>query len=68
MKLAVRMFVVLALTGAGAFTQTASAAAENKIAAARHSSAIDVPNCPPDASDACGITTDSGSRSIRVGD
>jgi hypothetical protein len=55
MKNIVRAFVVaLALTGAVASTQIASASAQTKVAAAKIS-AMPVPMCPPDDPKACGI-------------
>ena len=56
MKQLVRAFVVvLALTGAVASTQIATASAQTKVSAAK-TSAIPVPTCPPDDPNACGIT------------
>ncbi len=55
MKHIIRAFVVvLALTGAAASTQIASASAQTKISAAK-TSAMPVPMCPPNDPDACGI-------------
>jgi hypothetical protein len=55
MKYIVRAFVVvLALTGAAASTQIASASAQSKVTVSK-TSAIPVPMCPPDDPDACGI-------------
>jgi hypothetical protein len=55
MKYIVRAFVVaLALTGAIASTQIASASAQTKVTVSK-TSAIPVPMCPPDDPDACGI-------------
>ena len=55
MKYIVRAFVVvLALTGAAASTQIASASAQTKVTASK-TSAIPVPMCPPDDPNACGI-------------
>jgi hypothetical protein len=56
MKQLIRAFVVvLALTGAVASTQIATASAQTKVSAAK-TSAIPVPTCPPDDPNACGIT------------
>jgi hypothetical protein len=56
MKQLVRAFVVvLALTGAAASTQIATASAQTKVSAAK-TSAIPVPTCPPNDPNACGIT------------
>jgi hypothetical protein len=55
MKQLVRAFVVvLALTGAVASTQIATASAQTKVSAAK-TSAMPVPTCPPDDPNACGI-------------
>jgi hypothetical protein len=55
MKNIVRAFVVvLALTGAAASTQIASAASQTKVIAAK-ASAMPTPMCPPDDPAACGI-------------
>ena len=55
MKQLVRAFVVvLALTGAAASTQIATASAQTKVSAAK-TSAMPVPTCPPDDPNACGI-------------
>ena len=55
MKYMVRAFVfVLALTGAVATTQIASASPQTKVTVAK-TSAIPVPMCAPDDPDACGI-------------
>jgi hypothetical protein len=55
MKIFVRAFVVvLALTGAAASTQIASASSQTKIAVAK-TSAMPVPCCAPDDANACGI-------------
>jgi hypothetical protein len=55
MKNLVRAFVVvLALTGAAASTQIASASAKAKVIAPKIS-AIPIPMCPPDDPGACGI-------------
>ena len=55
MKYIVRAFVVvLALTGAVASTQIASASAQTKITASK-TSAIPIPMCPWNDPDACGI-------------
>ncbi|WP_213804822.1 hypothetical protein [Granulicella sp. dw_53] len=55
MKNIVRAFVVvLALTGAAASTQIASASNQTKVIAAK-TSAVPTPMCPPDDPDACGI-------------
>ncbi len=55
MKTLIRAFVVvLALTGAAASTQIASASSQAKVTAAK-TSAIPIPTCPPDDPDACGI-------------
>ena len=56
MKQLIRAFVVvLALPGAAASTQIATASAQTKVSAAK-TSAIPVPTCPPDDPNACGIT------------
>ncbi len=56
MKTLIRAFVVvLALTGAAASTQIASASAQTKVTVSK-TSAIPVPMCAPDDPDACGIT------------
>ncbi len=56
MKIIIRAFViVLALTGAAASTQIASASAQTKVSVAK-TSAMPVPMCPPDDPNACGIT------------
>jgi hypothetical protein len=55
MKYIVRAFVVvLALTGAAASTQIASASAKTNVIAPKVS-AIPIPMCPPDDPGACGI-------------
>jgi hypothetical protein len=55
MKHIVRAFViVLALTGAVASTQIASASAQTKVTVSK-TSAIPVPMCPWNDPDACGI-------------
>jgi hypothetical protein len=55
MKVAIRtVVVVLALIGAAASTQTASASAQNKVTAPRVSM-LPVPMCPPDDPNACGM-------------
>jgi hypothetical protein len=55
MKSIVRAFVVvLALTGAAASTQIASASAQTKVTVAK-ASAMPIPTCPPDDPAACGI-------------
>jgi hypothetical protein len=55
MKNIVRAFVVvLALTGAAASTQIASASSQKTVVAAK-TSAMPVPMCMPDDPDACGI-------------
>ncbi len=55
MKYMVRAFVVvLALTGAIASTQIASASAQTKVTVAK-TSAIPVPMCPSNDPNACGI-------------
>jgi hypothetical protein len=55
MKIFVRAFVVvLALTGAAASTQIASASSQTKVAVAK-TSAMPVPVCAPDDANACGI-------------
>jgi hypothetical protein len=55
MKTLIRAFVVvLALTGAVASTQIASASAQTKVTVTK-TSAIPVPMCPLDDPDACGI-------------
>jgi hypothetical protein len=55
MKNIVRAFViVLALTGAAASTQIASASSQTKVAAAK-TSAMPTPMCPLNDPDACGI-------------
>jgi hypothetical protein len=55
MKTIIRAFVVvLALTGAAASTQIASASAQTNVAAAK-TSAMPIPTCPPDDPAACGI-------------
>jgi hypothetical protein len=57
MKYIVRAFVVvLALTGAAATTQTASASAKNKVTASRVSM-LPVPMCAPNDPNACGMGT-----------
>ena len=62
MKLIVRTFVVvLALTGAAASTQIASASSQTKIAVAK-TSAMPVPVCAPDDPDACGIGGSKGNK------
>ena len=56
MKFIVRAFVVvLALTGAAASTQIASASARTKVTPAK-TSAMPIPTCPPNDPNACGIT------------
>jgi hypothetical protein len=55
MKLTIRAFVVvLALTGAAASTQFATASAQTKVSAAK-TSAMPIPTCPPNDPNACGI-------------
>ena len=55
MKLSIRAFVVvLALIGAAASTQIASASSQTKVAVAK-TSAMPVPCCAPDDPNACGI-------------
>jgi hypothetical protein len=55
MKIIIRAFVVvLALTGAAASTQIASASAQTKVAVAK-TSAMPIPMCAPDDPHACGI-------------
>jgi hypothetical protein len=55
MKIFVRAFVVvLALTGAAASTQIASASGQTKVAVAK-TSAMPIPMCAPDDANACGI-------------
>ncbi len=55
MKYIVRAFVVvLALTGAAASTQIASASSQAKVTAAK-TSAIPIPMCPWNDPNACGI-------------
>jgi hypothetical protein len=55
MKTIVRAFVVvLALTGAAASTQIASASNQTKVIVAK-TSAMPIPMCPPDDPNACGI-------------
>jgi len=55
MKNIVRAFVVvLALTGAAASTQIASASAQTKATVAK-TSAMPVPMCAPDDPNACGL-------------
>jgi hypothetical protein len=55
MKNLVRAFVVvLALTGAAASTQIASASSQKNVIAAK-TSAMPTPMCMPDDPDACGI-------------
>ena len=55
MKNLIRAFVVvLALTGAAASTQIASASAQTKVTASK-TTAIPVPMCPWNDPDACGI-------------
>jgi hypothetical protein len=55
MKYIVRAFViVLALTGAVASTQIASASAHAKIAISK-TSMVPVPTCPPNDPNACGF-------------
>jgi len=55
MKTIIRAFViVLALTGAVASTQIASASSQPKVSAAK-ASAMPIPTCPPDDPNACGI-------------
>jgi hypothetical protein len=56
MKQLVRAFVVvLALTGAAASTQIATASAQTKVSAAK-TSAMPIPTCPLNDPNACGIT------------
>jgi hypothetical protein len=56
MKNIVRAFVVvLALTGAAASTQTASASSKAKLTVAKTSSMLPIPSCPPNDPNACGI-------------
>jgi hypothetical protein len=56
MKTLIRAFVVvLALTGAAASTQIATASAQTKVSAAK-TSAMPVPTCPLNDPNACGIT------------
>jgi hypothetical protein len=56
MKLTIRAFVVvLALTGAAASTQIATASAQTKVSAAK-TSAMPIPTCPLNDPNACGIT------------
>jgi hypothetical protein len=55
MKTVIRAFVVvLALTGAAASTQIASASNQTKVTIAK-TSAMPIPMCPPDDPNACGI-------------
>ncbi|HEY6412378.1 MAG TPA: hypothetical protein VIX42_01745 [Edaphobacter sp.] len=55
MKNVIRAFViVLALTGAAASTQIASASAQTKVIVAK-TSAMPIPMCAPDDPNACGI-------------
>ena len=55
MKIFVRAFVVvLALTGAAASTQIASASSQTKVAVAK-TSAMPIPVCAPDDANACGL-------------
>jgi hypothetical protein len=55
MKTVIRAFVVvLALTGAAASTQIASASNQTKVIVAK-TSAMPIPMCPPDDPNACGI-------------
>ena len=55
MKNLVRAFVVvLALTGAAASTQIASASLQTRVTVSK-TSAIPIPMCPPDDPGACGI-------------
>ena len=55
MKNVVRAFVVvLAITGAAASTQIASASAQTKVTVAK-TSAMPVPMCAPDDPNACGL-------------
>jgi hypothetical protein len=57
MKLSIRAFVVvLALIGAAASTQIASASNQTKITVAK-TSAMPVPSCAPDDPNACGFGT-----------
>jgi hypothetical protein len=57
MKLSIRAFVVvLALIGAAASTQIASASSQTKITVAK-TSAMPVPCCAPDDPNACGFGT-----------
>jgi hypothetical protein len=56
MKTLIRSFVVvLALTGAAASTQIATASAQTKVSAAK-TSAMPIPTCPLNDPNACGIT------------
>ncbi|MCU1221941.1 MAG: hypothetical protein JWQ42_34 [Edaphobacter sp.] len=55
MKTIIRAFVlVLAITGAAASTQIASASAQTKVTVAK-TSAMPVPMCAPDDPNACGF-------------
>ncbi|HWW23600.1 MAG TPA: hypothetical protein VNY78_06825 [Edaphobacter sp.] len=55
MKIFVRAFVVvLALTGAAASSQIASASSQTKVAVAK-TSAMPIPMCAPDDANACGL-------------
>ena len=55
MKNIVRAFVfVLAITGAAASTQIASASAQTKVSVAK-TSAMPIPMCAPDDPNACGM-------------
>ncbi len=55
MKTIIRAFVVvLALTGAAASTQIASASAQTKVTVAK-TSAMPIPMCPPNDPNACGM-------------
>ena len=55
MKYIIRTVVVaLALTGAVASTQIASASSQPKVTSAK-TSAMPIPTCPPDDPNACGI-------------
>ncbi|HMH16039.1 MAG TPA: hypothetical protein VK578_23275 [Edaphobacter sp.] len=62
MKIIVRAFVVvLALTGAAASTQIASASSQTKIAVAK-TSAMPIPMCAPDDPNACGMAGSRGGK------
>jgi hypothetical protein len=55
MKIIVRFFVLaLAVTGAAASTQIASASAQTKVTVAK-TSAMPIPMCAPDDPNACGF-------------